>query len=143
MPFPQEPLNPEKSDVDKIRLRVGDFDHLNVELSHALYEYFLLVSEDNLGKATILAAKALVAKYSRAMEEETDAVKAKVTDRLEGYRLLLGELQRDFSNFSIYASGISTCERVEDRLTHGLRDNALVVGEGTGHFSKIGLHYPY
>ena len=128
MPFPREPLNPEFDPVDRVRLKVGDFNPLEVELSYELYDYFLLTSDYNENKAAILAAKALIAKYARAMEEETDDTKVKLQERYLGYKELHDDLLRAIADFEPYAGGLSMKERIGDRLNNDLRDNQVTVG---------------
>ncbi|WP_199449755.1 hypothetical protein [Vibrio harveyi] len=135
MPFPQEPLNPALDPVDRIRLKIGDIDPYMIEFSYELYDYFLTDAGGDEGKATLTACKALIAKYSRACEEETDETKIKERERLQGLRELLKDLQLDVGNVQIYASGLSRCERVRDRLDNDMRDNTLTVGERSGMFS--------
>lgn len=136
MPFPQEPLNPTDSAVDRVRLLVGDIDPIDVELVHELYEYFLVTNEGDEGLSALQAVKALVAKYAKYVEEETDYVKAKWKERYEGYRDLQNELIKTTANFSIYASGISWAERSNDRCNVDLRDNQFTVGKASGYNNK-------
>lgn len=137
MPFPNEPLDPVNSAVDRVRLTVGDFEPLEVELDYELYNYFLLTSADDENKASIMAINALIAKYSRAMEESTNETSVKLRERLLGYRELKDSIVKASASFEIYASGLSRKERVQDRRNNDLRDNQLAVGQANGNFSSI------
>lgn len=136
MPFPQEPHNPANSAVDRVRLNVGDFDPLEVELTYELYDYFLTTAAGDENKATFLAADALISKYARAMAESTDEVSANFKERFEGYKELKDTLYRKLGQFEIYAGGLSRSERIGDRLNNDLRDNVVTVGQSHGMFDN-------
>lgn len=132
MPFPHEPLNPAHDPIDEVRLLVGDFNPLEVELSYELYDYFITESEGLVSKAAVIACKALVAKYARAMEEETDDTHVKLQERYLGYKELLSDLTRSTADFTPYSGGLSKSERIADRLNPDLRDHPLTAGLDKG-----------
>lgn len=133
MSFPDHPLDPANSAVDRVRLLVGDIDKHDMEFSEDLYAYFLSENSDNEGLAAIQALKALVAKYAKAMEEIVGDVEVKFKQRYEGYRKLLDDFLKDPSysftgEITPYAGGISFNERLTDRCTSDLRDNPFSAG---------------
>ena len=137
MAFPQEPLNPLKDPVDRVRILVGDIDPLDIELSYEMYEYFLLIKEGNENEAAIAAINALVARYAKAMEEDVDGVSAKWKQRYEGYKEQIEVVRKEIGTYEIYAGGLSRQERICDRWNNDLRDSTITVGQSTGRFTEL------
>lgn len=88
MPYTGDPAN---SATDRLRLRVGDTDLFEEELSDSEYQYFLdtTITEDN---ATIAVLKVLVAKYAQYTRERAGQVEVYGQDRYKNYKTLLDDM---------------------------------------------------
>ncbi len=119
--------------VEEVRLKVGDIEPLEYEFDDQFYEYWLLMNSDDVDKAAVDACKALVAKYANAMDEVTNEVEGKWTQRYEGYIYLLYRLEADLhlNSIKIYCGGLSKSERVADRCDSDLRDSTIIAGQAT------------
>ena len=144
MAFPDDPLDPANSDIDKCRINVGDTDPNALELSNDLYQYFLDINDNNIGLASIEALKAIVAQYARGMLEVVGDEEASWQQRYEGYKDLLMMYTKDPSysllgTLSVYAGGLSKTERITDALNPDLRVNEFVAGRANGNPRNTGF----
>jgi hypothetical protein len=133
MAFPTDPLDPQNSDIDKVRLNVGDTDSSDVEYPEEIYQYTLDNNAGDIGLATIDMLKLLVAKYAGACEEEVGDVLVKFQQAFQGYVDLLDKFLKDpsYSLLGVitpYAGGLSFSEREADACNTDLRDNQFSAG---------------
>lgn len=87
MPYTGDPAN---SATDRLRLRVGDTDPFEEELSDAEYQYFLdsTTTED---EAYVAVLRTLVAKYAQYTRERAGQVEVYGQDRYKNYKQLLDD----------------------------------------------------
>ena len=139
--FPTDPLDPANNAVDRVRLIVGDVDSGDVEFVEDLYIYFLDSNSQDEPQAALQALKALVAKYSKAMNEIVGDVEVDLKQRYEGYQDLLEKLLKDpaFGILGVsvpYAGGLSFTEKRTDALDSDLRGSPFTIGSVGGRASQ-------
>ncbi|NIQ05154.1 MAG: hypothetical protein GWO20_05315 [Candidatus Korarchaeota archaeon] len=136
MTFPTDPLDPANSARDRVRILVGDIDTCDIELDNALYDYFLIVNNDDEDLAAVQALKALVAKYAKAMSEAVGDQEINLKQRYEGYNDLLDKFLKDpafgiLGVISPYAGGLSFSEKRTDAVDSDLRGSRFTVGSAS------------
>lgn len=96
MPYTDDPAN---SEIDRIRLKVGDTDVNDEGLSDAVYQYIIdkntVDSVLNEGAACIEALTALVSKYANFVTEKAGGLFIKESERYEQYKQLLDMFSSD------------------------------------------------
>lgn len=108
MPYTNDPAN---NPVDAVRLKVGDIYEDFEILDDVTYQYFLSENDDNVVRASLDAARAILFKLTRWSRERTGDIEVYGNDWFKNYRNALTDMLRN-PNLSIftampYAGGIS------------------------------------
>lgn len=83
MPFTN---NPATNDIDKVRLEVGDIHEDEEWLTDDTYDYYLAKYNNNIYKASLDAAKAILFKLSRTARERTGDIEIYSDSYFKNYR---------------------------------------------------------
>lgn len=81
------------TNLEKVRLEIGDTDSTDPQFTDAEINYFLDAAGNVVVDAAIKACEALVAKYSREYDFETDQQKFSRSQRAKAYKDLAAELR--------------------------------------------------
>lgn len=121
------------SDIDKVRLEVGDTEPGFPFLDDSSYEYFLEKNNNSIPRASIDAAKAILFQLSTRSGESVDIFSIKNTSA-EAYRQALLLFIRDpslnplYSNLKAWFGGVSISEMQENNANP---DNNVVTSPST------------
>jgi hypothetical protein len=122
------------TDLEKVRLEIGDTDSTDPQFTDAEINYFL--DGNSVTEAALKACEALVAKYSRQFDFETDQQKFLRSQRATAYRALADELR------SGGASGLSTIGQIKkDGYSQDIAADEATTNTRTGHAS-VGYFNP-
>ena len=109
--------DPSNSDLDAVRVRIGDTDSTSQQLDDEVIDYFL-DTEGSVQAAAIASTRALVAKYTRFVDKAVGDLKQSYSQRLDHYKALLAQLQQEFARKAggPVAGGLSSARKtaVED-----------------------------
>ena len=117
------------TDVQKVRLSVGDIDPSLPILSDTDYEYFLEKNNNNITRAGLDAARSVLLVLSQRTDETVDIFSVRGSKAAESYRLALQLFLRDPSmnpvlqNCQGWVGGVSNAD-ILDNLNNP--DNNLV-----------------
>lgn len=109
------------SDIQKVRLNVGDTNPDFPILSNEDYEYFLEMENGSIKRASIRAAQALLFNIARYMRERTGEIEVYGSDYFKNYlealKLFLNNslLSPAINSAMPYAGGISVCDMRENK----------------------------
>lgn len=104
------------TDIQKVRLNVGDTDINFPILDDDSYTYFLEKNSNNIDKSSLDAAKAILFQLSTRSSETVDIFSIKGTDAANSYRLALELFIKDsvlnplYSNLKGWVGGVSKSE---------------------------------
>ena len=104
--------DPRKSDKDKVRFLIGDTD-ANYPLLQDAEVLYLIETQGTALAASVAAALAIAAKYSRMSDESVGDVSKSYSQRAEAYRKLSVDLRRRNAEKAVcpYAGGISEVDK--------------------------------
>lgn len=104
--------DPSKSDKDKVRFLIGDTD-ANAPLLGDPEITYLITEEGTPVRASIAAAVAISAKFSRLSDESVGDVSKSYSQRAEQYKKLADQLRQRQAEKSVcpYAGGISVADK--------------------------------
>jgi hypothetical protein len=92
------------TDRDKVRSRLGDTDPADALLTDEEIDAYLTI-EGTLRLATIACCKAILAKLARVVDMVTPAVEVSLSQRRDGYMVLLTELRAGAAMVPMFAGG--------------------------------------
>ena len=102
------------SDVDKVRLKLGDTDTSDQILQNETISALLTQHSDDIDLATIACCRAIIAKYNRALDRSAAGMSANRSIIVDNYRDLLKELiQANRGNSGAVYSGSFSRSRKE------------------------------
>lgn len=98
-----------------VRLLIGDTNTSDQQLSDEEIDYFLDKNGDSIRYAALDAVRALIARYSRQVDERMGHTEVERSQRARAYRFLLDELISDTQSMDvqILAGGQSRAEKAE------------------------------
>lgn len=110
--------DPSTTDKDAVRFTIGDTDTNDQQIQDEEIDY-LLVTFLTVVSASIAAAEALCAKFSRLVDEVTGDLSRKCSKKAEAYKALAKQLKDraddlTFNNPIAFAGGVS-CADIENR----------------------------
>lgn len=128
--------DPGASDLDQLRFTIGDTDTTDQQLTDEELNY-LLTDRGSVAGAAVSALHALIAKYTRLVDQRTGDIDIKYSQLLQGYRDLLAQITSvgglaSIVPDNIYAGGISESDketveqdtdRVAPQFSLGMHDN--------------------
>lgn len=108
--------DPASSDRDAVRLLVGDTDSDDPQLVDGEVDYFLS-STGAVRPAALAAARAILAKYARKVDQSVGDLRYAYSQRRAAYEALVGRLERDAAVKGAvpYAGGISQSDKETDQ----------------------------
>lgn len=109
---------PNASDKDRVRLLIGDTDSTSELLLDAEIDYFLTLG--GVTSASIMAARAIAAKFSRRADETLGQISVRYSQRATAYLNLANELEDQQTSKTaraprLYAGGISIADKKTQR----------------------------
>ena len=110
------------SDIEKIRVEIGDTEVGFPLLNDATYEYYLTKHNDNIARASIDAAKAILFQLSTRNSETVDVFSVKNTSA-ESYRQALMLFIKDpnlnplYQNLQGWVGGVSKSEMAKNNAS--------------------------
>lgn len=112
--------DPENSDLDKVRLLVGDTDCATAFLRDSEIQFFI-EEEGGADFAAARAAEAISALLCRKFDVSTGKVRKSLSQQAESYAKLAKRLEARASEcVTIYAGGLSKAEKTSDALDEDL-----------------------
>lgn len=140
------------TEIQKIRIEVGDFDETLPILSDEEYQYFLDKNKGNIAYASMDASRTILFKLSQRTDETVDILSIKGSRAAEQYRLALQlfiknpTLNPIISNAKAWFGGVSLNEMDENNRNP---DNNIVSKPSAddkyprlsyfGNFNKYGI----
>ena len=104
------------TDIDKVRIEVGDMDKALPILTDDVYQYFLDKNKNNIALSCVDAAKTILFKLSQQADDTVDILTLKGSKVAEQYRLALQLYLRDpsmnplLNNARAWFGGVSVSE---------------------------------
>lgn len=122
------------SDLEKVRLEIGDTNSADPQFTDAEIDYFL--TKGDVTTAAIAACEALVAKYSREYDFETDQQKFARSQKAANYRALADSL------LAGGGSGLSVTRQTKvDGYSQDIDGRTTARDSRTGH-AQVGYFDP-
>ncbi len=108
------------TEIQKIRLNVGDTDPVFPILTDETYEYLLELNEDNLKRSSVQASRMILLQLASLVEERADVLEIKGHQYFQNYKSAIELFLKDpsFSSVSaamIYCGGISKSD-IQDNI---------------------------
>lgn len=139
--------NPASSELDAVRLLIGDTDTTDQQLTDEEINYVRGITS-SVRAAAIGCIRLLIARYARKVDKAIGDLKISYSQRLKQYQELITQVQLDIalnsSSAAPYAGGISISDketveedtdRVEPSIKLGIHDNGDQGTEGDGDVS--------
>lgn len=118
--------------ADAVRLRIGDTETRDQQLTDAEISYCLSQASNDVLGAAILGARILMFRFARQTTLSTDGMSDGAGDRYEHYKELVDALlveQETSGNVIPYVGGQSISEKTSDRTDEDLVQPNFVVGQ--------------
>lgn len=104
--------DPANSDLDAVRLLIGDTDSTDQQLQDSEVNYFISVTSDTYSAAA-LASRSLASKYARLVDKYVGDLRIQHSQRMDAYLALADRLESQGSMLgaSPYLGGNSVSEK--------------------------------
>lgn len=105
--------DPSTSDRDALRFTIGDTNTNDQQLSDEELDY-LLSQYGSVNAAALAACRALIAQYSRCVDQKTGDIDIKYSQRIAQLKTMMSEISSDAVSGSLpvpYAGGVSQSDK--------------------------------
>jgi hypothetical protein len=83
-----------EDNISRVRLLIGDTVQTSPQLQDEEIEFFLSQSNDSPNSAAVMAARSLIARYSRMVDKTIGPLSISYSQRVKGYQELVSQLLR-------------------------------------------------